>query len=118
MEGSRSACWPESCWAARSPAGSWYWDGFVSTAAGLIAHSLCPHVSGYVVASHLSVEPGHRIALGHLGLRPLLDLKMRLGEGTGSVLAMGLIEAAAACLTEMVTFAEAGVSGSATEERD
>ena len=93
-------------------------DGFVSTAAGLIAHSLCPHVSGYVVASHLSVEPGHRIALGQLGLRPLLDLEMRLGEGTGSVLAMGLIEAAAACLTEMVTFAEAGVSGSATEERD
>ena len=93
-------------------------DGFVSTAAGLIAHSLCPHVGGYVVASHLSVEPGHRIALGHLGLRPLLDLEMRLGEGTGSVLAMGLIEAAAACLTEMVTFAEAGVSGSATEERN
>ncbi len=91
-------------------------DGFVSTAAGLIAHSLCPHVSGYVVASHLSVEPGHRIALGHLGLRPLLDLGMRLGEGTGAVLAMGLIEAAAACLTEMATFAEAGVSGSANEE--
>ena len=86
-------------------------DGFVSTAAGLIAHSLCPHVRGYIVASHLSVEPGHRIALGHMGLRPLLDLSMRLGEGTGAVLAMGLIEAAAACLTEMATFTEAGVSG-------
>ena len=93
-------------------------DGFVSTAAGLIAHSLCPHVSGYIVASHLSVEPGHRIALGHMGLRPLLDLGMRLGEGTGTVLAMGLIEAAAACLTEMATFAEAGVSGSATGEAE
>ena len=93
-------------------------DGFVSTAAGLIAHSLCPHVSGYVIASHLSVEPGHRIALRHMGLRPLLDLNMRLGEGTGAVLAMGLIEAAAACLTEMATFAEAGVSGSATGEAE
>ena len=93
-------------------------DGFVSTAAGLIAHSLCPHVSGYMVASHLSVEPGHRIALRHMGLRPLLDLNMRLGEGTGAVLAMGLIEAAAACLTEMATFAEAGVSGSATGEAE
>lgn len=90
-------------------------DGFVSTAAGLIAHSLCPPVSGYVVASHLSVEPGHRIALSHMGLRPLLDLGMRLGEGTGAVLAMGLIEAAAACLTEMATFAEAGVSDGVSE---
>ena len=80
-------------------------DGFVSTAAGLIAHSLCPHVADYLVASHLSVEPGHRIALEHMGLRPLLDLEMRLGEGTGAVLAMSLIEAAAACLSEMATFA-------------
>ena len=91
-------------------------DGFVSTTAGLIAHSLCPHVSGYTVASHLSVEPGHRIALSHMGLRPLLDLGMRLGEGTGAVLAMGLVEAAAACLTEMATFDEAGVSDGATGE--
>ncbi len=90
-------------------------DGFVSTTAGLIAHSLCPHVSGYIVASHLSVEPGHRIALSHMGLHPLLDLGMRLGEGTGAVLAMGLIEAAAACLAEMATFDEAGVSGSIVE---
>ena len=92
-------------------------DGFVSTAAGLIAHSLCPDVGGYVVASHLSAERGHRIALKHMGLRPLLDLGMRLGEGTGAVLAMGLIEAAAACLTEMATFDEAGVYGSANEEK-
>ncbi len=93
-------------------------DGFVSTAAGLIAHSLCPHVADYLVASHLSVEPGHRIALEHMGLRPLLDLEMRLGEGTGAVLAMGLIEAAAACLSEMATFAEAGVSGGNSEEAE
>lgn len=93
-------------------------DGFVSTAAGLIAHRLCPHVSGYIVASHLSAEQGHRVALSHLGLRPLLDLGMRLGEGTGALLAMGLIEAAAACLTEMATFAEARVSGGAGEEVD
>ncbi|MCY4447232.1 MAG: nicotinate-nucleotide--dimethylbenzimidazole phosphoribosyltransferase [Chloroflexi bacterium] len=93
-------------------------DGFVSTAAGLIAHSLCPKVTGYVVASHLSVEPGHRIALEHMGLRPLLDLEMRLGEGTGAVLVMSLIEAAAACLSEMATFAEAGVSGGESEEAE
>ena len=91
-------------------------DGFVSTAAELIAHSLCPDVGGYVVASHLSAERGHRIALEHMGLSPLLDLGMRLGEGTGAVLAMGLIEAAAGCLSEMATFAEAGVSGGTTLE--
>jgi len=86
-------------------------DGFISGAAALIAHSLCSTVSDYLVASHLSAEAGHRIALSHLGLRPLLDLGMRLGEGTGAVLAMGLVEAAAACLSEMATFDEAGVSG-------
>ena len=86
-------------------------DGFISGAAALIAHSLCSTVSDYLVASHLSAEAGHRIALSHLGLRPLLDLGMRLGEGTGAVLAMGLVEAAASCLSEMATFDEAGVSG-------
>ena len=85
-------------------------DGFVSGAAGLIAHSLCPTVLDYVVAGHLSAEPGHRIALEHLGLRPLLDLEMRLGEGTGALLAAGFVEIAAACLSEMATFDEAGVS--------
>ena len=91
-------------------------DGFVSTAAGLIAQRLCPKASGYIVASHLSAEPGHRVALSHLGLQPLLDLGMRLGEGTGAVLAMGMVEAAAGCLTEMATFAEAEVSGGPTSE--
>ncbi len=85
-------------------------DGFISGAAALIAHSLCPSVVDYLVAAHLSAERGHRIVLSHMGLRPLLDLGMRLGEGTGAVLAMGIIEAAAACLTGMATFTEAGVS--------
>ena len=85
-------------------------DGFISGAAGLIAHSLSPHARDYMVAGHVSAEPGHRIVLSHLGLEPLLDLDMRLGEGTGAVLAIGLVEAAAACLAEMATFDEAGVS--------
>ena len=90
-------------------------DGFVSGAAGLIAQSLCPSSVDFLVASHLSAEQGHRIVLSHLGLRSLLDLGMRLGEGTGAVLAMGLVEAAAACLTEMATFEEAGVSDRESE---
>ncbi len=85
-------------------------DGFVSGAAALIAHSLCPTVLDYAIAGHLSAEPGHQIALRHLGLQPLLDLEMRLGEGTGALLATGLVEVAAACLSEMATFDEAGVS--------
>ncbi len=87
-------------------------DGFVSGAAALIAHSICPTVRDYLVAAHLSAESGHRAVLSHLALRPLLDLDMRLGEGTGAVLAMGLIESAVACLSEMATFDEAGVSDS------
>ena len=85
-------------------------DGFVSGAAALIAHALSPTVRDYLVAGHLSAEPGHAIALKHMGLQPLLDLGMRLGEGTGALLATGLVEAAAACLTDMATFDEAGVS--------
>ena len=85
-------------------------DGFVSGAAGLIAYSLCPTVRDYIVAGHLSAEPGHRLALEHMALEPLLDLSMRLGEGTGALLAAGLVEVAAACLTDMATFDEAGVS--------
>ncbi|MCY4114462.1 MAG: nicotinate-nucleotide--dimethylbenzimidazole phosphoribosyltransferase [Chloroflexi bacterium] len=85
-------------------------DGFVSGAAGLIAHSLCPTVRDYLIAGHVSAEPGHPIALAHLSLQPLLDLGMRLGEGTGALLAAGLVEVAAACLSDMATFEEAGVS--------
>ena len=85
-------------------------DGFISGAAALIACGLASLAREYLIASHRSAERGHRTVLRHLGLRPLLDLRMRLGEGTGAVLAMGLVEAAAACLREMATFDEAGVS--------
>ena len=85
-------------------------DGFISGAAALIAHGLSPAVRDYMIASHRSAERGHRAVLSYLGLHPLLDLGMRLGEGTGAVLAMGIIEAAAACLNGMATFGEAGVS--------
>ncbi len=85
-------------------------DGFVSGAAGLIASSLCPTARDHLIAGHRSAEPGHRIALEHMQLQPLLDLGMRLGEGTGALLAAGLVEVAAACLSDMATFDEAGVS--------
>ena len=85
-------------------------DGFISGAAALIACGLCPTARDYLIASHRSAERGHRAVLRHLGLRPLLDLRMRLGEGTGAVLAMGIVEASAACLAEMATFDDAGVS--------
>jgi nicotinate-nucleotide--dimethylbenzimidazole phosphoribosyltransferase len=85
-------------------------DGFISGAAALIAWTLSPAARAYFIASHQSVEPGHRVGLQAMGLRPLLDLDLRLGEGTGAALAMHIIEAAARCLCEMSTFAEAGVS--------
>ena len=85
-------------------------DGFISGAAGLIAYGICPTVRDYMFASHRSAEKGHRAVLSHLKLRPLLDLGLRLGEGTGAVLAMTLVETAAACLSNMATFGEAGVS--------
>jgi len=85
-------------------------DGFISGAAALIAYTIAPKAGHRFIASHQSVEPGHRIALSCMGLDPLLDLGMRLGEGTGATLAMHVIEAAAKCLSGMATFAEAGVS--------
>jgi nicotinate-nucleotide--dimethylbenzimidazole phosphoribosyltransferase len=85
-------------------------DGFITGAAALVAVALCPAVRNYLVASHRSVEPGHRIVLEHLGLRPLLDLDLRLGEGTGAVLAMNLAEASLRLLREMATFTAAGVT--------
>lgn len=85
-------------------------DGFISGAAALIACEICPGALPYLIGSHRSAERGHRIVLKHLGLRPLLDLGMRLGEGTGAVLAMGIVEAAATTFREMATFDEAGVS--------
>jgi len=86
-------------------------DGFISGAATLAALALCPVAGEYVLPSHLSVEPGHRILLDFIGLEPVFDLDMRLGEGTGAALAMGIIDAACAMISGMATFAEAGVAG-------
>jgi nicotinate-nucleotide--dimethylbenzimidazole phosphoribosyltransferase len=85
-------------------------DGFISTAAAMIAVSLCPQVRDYLIAAHVSVEMGHRRMLEWLRIEPLLEMDMRLGEGTGAVLAIPLIEAACKILAEMATFDEAGVS--------
>jgi nicotinate-nucleotide--dimethylbenzimidazole phosphoribosyltransferase len=87
-------------------------DGFISTAGALIAHALCPTVTEYMIAAHRSVEQGHRIALDVLGKQPLIDLDLRLGEGTGAALAMNFLEAAVRILTEVATFDEASVSKS------
>jgi nicotinate-nucleotide--dimethylbenzimidazole phosphoribosyltransferase len=85
-------------------------DGFISGAAALVAAGLCPQVKDYLIAGHISVEPGHKYLLDYLGLKPLLDLNMRLGEGTGAALGMTLADAACRTLSEMATFTEAGVS--------
>ena len=85
-------------------------DGFISGAAALVAFGLNPAVRNYLFAGHVSVERGHQIILEKIGLSPLLDLELRLGEGTGAVLAMHIIEAALRTHGEMATFAEAGVS--------
>ena len=86
-------------------------DGFIVTSAALIAHALNPRVVDYMFACHLSVEPGHRVALDHLGLRPLVDLEMGLGEGSGAAIGMTIIEAAVRLHSGMATFDEAAVSG-------
>ena len=85
-------------------------DGFISSTAGLLAARISPPVREFFIASHRSVEPGHRKVLGMLGLEPLLDLQMRLGEGTGAALGLFLAEAAVRLLREMATFQEAGVA--------
>jgi nicotinate-nucleotide--dimethylbenzimidazole phosphoribosyltransferase len=85
-------------------------DGFIATAAAALAVRLCSASSGYVFASHRSAEQGHTRVLAILEQEPLLDLGMRLGEGTGAALAMKLIQAAVAAFTEMATFATAGVA--------
>ena len=85
-------------------------DGFISTAGALIAHALCPAAAEYMIAAHRSVEQGHRIALDVLGKQPLIDLDLRLGEGTGAALAMNFVEASFRILTEVATFDEASVS--------
>ncbi|KXB01822.1 nicotinate-nucleotide--dimethylbenzimidazole phosphoribosyltransferase [candidate division MSBL1 archaeon SCGC-AAA259O05] len=85
-------------------------DGFISTAAALIASTIEPKTKQYMIASHESGVKGHKHALEHLGLQPVLDLEMRLGEGTGSALAMPIIETSCKILNDMLTFEEAGVS--------
>ena len=85
-------------------------DGFITGAAALAAVRLVPEAAGYLIASHQSVEAGHRIVLEALGLQPLLDLALRLGEGSGAALAMPLVDAALRILHEMATFTAAGVS--------
>lgn len=85
-------------------------DGFISGAAALVAGTLCPESRRYMIASHRSVEVGHVAALEALGLKPLLQLDLRLGEGTGAAIAMHLIDDALAIQDEMATFSEAGVS--------
>jgi nicotinate-nucleotide--dimethylbenzimidazole phosphoribosyltransferase len=85
-------------------------DGFISTAGALIAVGLHPDVRGYLISAHRSAEIGHQIALDFLKLEPILDLDLRLGEGTGVALAMPIVEASAKILSEMASFDEAGVS--------
>ena len=89
-------------------------DGFISTAGALVAQALCPASSDYVIAAHRSAEPGHRAMHARLNKEPLLDLGLRLGEGTGAALAMHLVEAAQRILTEVATFDEAHVSKAAS----
>ena len=85
-------------------------DGFISTAAAIIAVNIEPKVKGYIIPSHMSVEGGHRHALAYLGKKAIIDFDMRLGEGTGAALTMNIIEAGCKILNEMATFENAGVS--------
>jgi nicotinate-nucleotide--dimethylbenzimidazole phosphoribosyltransferase len=85
-------------------------DGFITAAAALVAVRLAPDARDAMIAAHLSPEPGHRLVLDELGLEPLLDLGLRLGEGSGAALALPLLHAAAAIVDEMATFAAAGVT--------
>jgi nicotinate-nucleotide--dimethylbenzimidazole phosphoribosyltransferase len=87
-------------------------DGFISGAAALVACRIEPRVAPFLIAAHRSPEPGHGRLLTELGLDPLLDLELRLGEGTGAALAMSLVDAAVKVLHEMATFADAGVADS------
>ncbi len=85
-------------------------DGFIATAGALIAGEIAPQARDYMMAAHKSVEAGHITMLEHLGLRPIMDLDLRLGEGTGAALGISIVEAGVRILNEMATFAEAEVS--------
>lgn len=91
-------------------------DGFISTAGALLAAELCPAVKEYLIAAHRSVEIGHRKMLEHLEQRPLLDLDLRLGEGTGAALGISLVDSGLRILAEMASFSSAGVSGKSAEQ--
>src|SRR5206468_6037985 len=86
-------------------------DGFITGAAAIVAAAVQPAVASRLIASHRSSEPGHAIVLERLGLRPFLDLDLRLGEGTGAALLIGLLASAARIRDEMATFETAAVSG-------
>jgi nicotinate-nucleotide--dimethylbenzimidazole phosphoribosyltransferase len=92
-------------------------DGFISTSAALLTAAIAPVTAQYMVASHKSVEPGHILALEHLGLTPAIDLDMRLGEASGAALAIPIIESAVRLHNEMATFEEAAVSNSTEAEK-
>lgn len=91
-------------------------DGFITGASALLAVALQPHCREYLIASHVSQEPGHRITLNQLQLEPLLDLRLRLGEGTGACLAITLVQAAVKIYSEMATFEEANVDGALPQD--
>lgn len=91
-------------------------DGFISTAGALLAKQLAPHSLDYMIAAHQSMEYGHRLMLEELGIKPILNLDLRLGEGTGAALAMNVVESAAQVIAKMLTFEGAGVSQSASGE--
>jgi len=93
-------------------------DGFISTAAAAVALAIAPALRGYLFAGHQSQEPGHRILLAHLGLEPILHLGMRLGEGTGAVLALPILESALRLYSEMATFGSAGVDRNTDRSTD
>ncbi len=88
-------------------------DGVIAGAAALVARAMAPAAVGAWIAGHRSVEPGHAAALSHLGLRPLVELELRLGEGTGAVLALPLVQSAARVLADMATFADIGLDDGA-----
>jgi nicotinate-nucleotide--dimethylbenzimidazole phosphoribosyltransferase len=93
-------------------------DGFISTAAAAIAYAVAPQVADYMFAGHCSEEPGHRHLLRYIGIKPILSLGMRLGEGTGAVLAMPVIASALQLYSEMATFSSAGVRGASPKESE
>jgi nicotinate-nucleotide--dimethylbenzimidazole phosphoribosyltransferase len=93
-------------------------DGFISTSAAAIAYASVPQVADYMFAGHCSEEPGHRHLLRYIGIKPILSLGMRLGEGTGAVLAIPVIESAFHLYSEMATFSSAGVSGASPRESE